>query len=340
MADPIIFQGVTFHHSSEALLPPPPINWLIENLTTRQSLCVLAGEGGSFKTYSSLDMAVCVSAGLNWLDFPTRQAGVLFVDEESGLHRFNRRLGDCIRGHLLQDQELPIWSICLERVNFFAAPDRWASILRAAVENLNIGLIVVDALIDVISPGDENSSSEVGQVMRELRQLTEDLSICIWLIHHFNRAKTFRGNAVIRDLCDLLLTVEYNKDTKTLTFASNKERDIDKLTFSAIPHFAEKEFWLSSTATVEAAPTFGKGEKHVLDYLDAHGPSPVPAICGAAAICSEDTARKAVYSLAERGLIRRVDSGGKGTTAVYALSQQTVVPSCVEVVSLHNLVQG
>ena len=84
---------------AEALSPQPPINWIVEPLFSAGSLVVPAGDPGSKKTYSLLDLDVCVATGKPWLRFQTKQCPVLIIDEESGERRLNRRLGDILRAH-------------------------------------------------------------------------------------------------------------------------------------------------------------------------------------------------------------------------------------------------
>jgi len=55
MTESVIYEGVSFRHSSESLLPQPPIDWLLEGLLSRKSVAVLAGDAGSKKTYTGID---------------------------------------------------------------------------------------------------------------------------------------------------------------------------------------------------------------------------------------------------------------------------------------------
>lgn len=311
------FDEVIYHHASEALEPQPPVNWTVEGLLTVPSLTVLCGNGGSFKTFTALDLAVCVATGQKWLDFPTKAGAVLIVDEESGTQRMLRRLGDCLRGHFLTDAD--IWFSSLSGFNFFteSAPE-WANRLRLAIQGLNVKLVVIDALVDIMLTGDENRVSDVQLVLYTLRGIADQLGASILLLHHTNKNGAYRGSSALRGAVDLLLTVEA-KD-KLLTFSTDKARDIEPVNFAARCHFAQGQFWLSSeVASNSYAQALSKSERYVLEYLQDSART-VGDIMSHASCCSEGAARAAVYRLSEKGLIKRMDGGGRGEAALYGLA--------------------
>lgn len=322
MSAPVVFEGVTFRHSSEALKPQPPIDWLVEGLLARKSVAVFAGEPGSKKTYAALDLAVCLACGVDWLNFPTRQGGVLFVDEESGAARFDRRLGDVIRGHLLQESDVPVWSTCLAGFNFFTEPERWAGVLRAAIQGLDVGLVVIDSLVDVMLGGDENAVSDTALVLYELRAVADALNVAIVVIHHSNKAGGYRGSSAIKGGVDLMLMVESKPGEVNLTFKTEKARDIEPVTFAATAHFEPDQFWLSPATVVEAAPILSKPKQFVVDYLSAHGDTLLPTLkAGGQVLGFKDyVVRDAVLDLTRMGLIARKNEGAPlGVAAVYGL---------------------
>ena len=63
------------HTAAEALLPQPPIDWIVETLISAGTVSLVYGDPGAKKTYSMLDLAVCVAMGIPWLGFADQARG-------------------------------------------------------------------------------------------------------------------------------------------------------------------------------------------------------------------------------------------------------------------------
>lgn len=310
--------------TADALQPQPPIDWIVENLISAGSVNIFYGEGGSKKTWSLLDMAVCVATGAQWLDFKTTQNNVLIIDEESGKRRILRRLGDVLRGHDA-DQTTPIYTISLAGFDLGQA-----AYIGELTNNINVSgakLVIIDALADVMPGKDENLVKDVQPIFLALRKIAEDTQAAIILIHHANKGKKdYRGSTAIKGAIDLLLQIESEPDKDLINFETIKARDTEPMKFSACAQFMmaldPKMFWLIPAATPKKIKTYSTGQEYVLRFLLKQGRSKIDDILGSADICSAETARKAVYALAKVPLIERVDGGGRGVTAEYELNPE------------------
>ena len=60
--------------------PPPTPPELIEGILHRGSKLALGGGSKSFKTWTLLELAICISTGWEWLGFPTTAGKVLYVN--------------------------------------------------------------------------------------------------------------------------------------------------------------------------------------------------------------------------------------------------------------------
>jgi len=307
------------HFAREALEPQPPVDWIIDRLFAAGSVAALVGEGGSKKTWTALDAAVAVATGARWLDFQTTRGMVLIVDEESGRHRLNRRLADVLRGHEVAGDP-PIVYVSLAGFNLWQSPDD-ALALHDLVRSVSARFVVLDALADVLLGGDENSATDVQVVFHALRVVAEAEQCAILVIHHSNKVGVYRGSTAIKAAVDLLVNVESRADDTRIDFTIEKSRDGEPFTFAALANFGSGTFNLSPAATSEKAEHFSKSENYVLRYLREHGTATITDIANRADVCSGPTARRAVYRLADRGKVRRINSGGKGTDATYALAE-------------------
>ena len=311
------------HKAAEALQPQPPIDWIVKPMFSTGTVSLVVGDPGSKKTYSILDLAVCLATGKTWLTFETKPASVLLIDEESGVRRINRRLGNVMRGHFA-DGTIPLQYTSLARFNFRPNGSIIPEDLLALEEKIHeteAKFVVIDALADVMPGADENSVKDVQPIFMGLRQVADNTESAIVLIHHSNKAGDYRGSSAILGALDLLLMVKSKPDSPNIDFEVKKNRDDKPSNFSAVAHFEGEQFWLTSS---EYAPKqkFNKAQNYVLKHLLNNGKSLVTDIQANADTCSVNSARKALYELVNSGLVRRVDGGKNGEKATYDLTEQ------------------
>lgn len=304
--------------AADALQPQPPISWVVHDLVSTGSLGVVVGPPGTKKTYALLDLGVCVALGKAWLEMGTTQARVLIIDEESGERRLARRLGDTLRGHF-GDDATPLDYISLAQFNLLEPGD--GALLHALVEALEPGLVIVDALVDIMPGGDENAVKDVQPVMQRLRKIAEETQAAILLIHHTNKAGSYRGSSAIAGAVDLLLSVTSESDSKFIKFEVEKHRDGEPAVFGAVATWADGQFWLSRRDVAAPGGQLSRPQRWVVEFLRQHGPSAKSEIVADPDTCSSRSASDAIYQLVEKGQIVRTNPNekGRGIQAIYDL---------------------
>lgn len=300
-----------------------PLEFLVNGLITKGSVNLLVGEGGSKKTWAALDLAVCVARGADWLDFPTQQTSVLIVDEESGPRRLRRRLYEVLNGHLIKrDDETPLYFTSLNLMDLRNLED--VNALHVMIEQYGAGLVVIDALADVMPGADENAVKDVQPVFMNLRRVAETTQAAIVIIHHANKQNGYRGSTAIKGAVDLMLMVESQPESKYINFSAEKARDIEPRKFTAIANFAAEasQVYLSAS-DAKHQRQYNKGQRYVMRFLVEHGgEAKLEDIIAAPDTCAPATAKTAVYSLADIGNVKRTDQGGRGSEAVYTLTDK------------------
>ncbi|MBN1890348.1 MAG: bifunctional DNA primase/polymerase [Thermoflexales bacterium] len=308
----------TVYWASEALVPQAPIAWVVKNLFSAGTVNLVVGTGGSLKTYTLLDCALAVALGKSFLEFETTQAPALVIDEESGKRRLDRRLAELMHGYQAGDKT-PLAYVTMARFDARKAAD--VNALHALMVELGARFVVIDALVDVMLGGDENAVKDTQPTFANLRLLADATQAAIVVIHHTNKAGTYRGSTAMQGAVDLLLAVERERDSNKVTFTVEKARDFEPHRFAAQVVFDDG--WVSvEPATAEGErPRLGKAEAYVVRYLRQKNglQATVQEIMDKADVCSDQAARQAVYRLAGRGYTQRVDSGSRGTAATYAL---------------------
>ena len=316
--DPDTKPRYVIHWAHEALKPQAPLDWIVQDVFAAGSVSLVVGDAGSGKTWLCLDLAVTVATAAQWLGYQVKGGPTLIIDEESGPRRLALRLGQVLRGHEA-GPKTPMAYTTLNRFDLWNPSD--VQSLAAAIRETDARLVIFDAFMELLPGRDENSVKDVLPGLLALRDIAEATGAGLVVIHHANKGGNYRGSSAIKGAVDLLLTVDTD-GAGLLTVKSEKARDVEGVKFAATMNFGLETFNLSPAVVAAARPVFAKGERFVLHYLAEHDAADLIAITGAADICSAGTARNAVYALTNKGLLRRVDAGGRGVVARYALTEQ------------------
>jgi len=309
--------------AADALQPQPPIDWVIgddgNGLISAGSLSFAYGVAGHKKTAAMVSLGVCTATGKDWLQFPTSKRPVLIIDEESGPRRLSRRLGEALRGELCTT-DTPMHYVSL--AGFLMDKPEDVQEVHNLILQTAAGLVIVDALTDIMS-GDENSKQDTQPIMTELRRLAERTNAAIIVVHHANKSGGYRGSSAIAGAADLMLQVKSEEqDGNYIEFKTTKTRDIEPVTFGAIAHWNDGEFYLTPTDAKPKAPS--KSATWLLEYLTSNGPTSTPdlmAAAEAAGVCKGATVQKNIQFMAAEKSIYRTNpnDAGRGTEAIYGI---------------------
>jgi RecA-family ATPase len=301
--------------------PAKSLDFVVDQVIPVGSLSMFFGEPGSKKTYAVISLAVNVAAGKdNWLGFRVKQCPVLIIDEESGERRLNLRIAAALRGELA-GPETPLNYVSL--AGFKLDKPNHQTILQALIEDTKAGLVIIDALADIMD-GDENTKQDTQPIMTALRKIAEATGAAILIVHHSGKNGGYRGSSALKGAVDFMLLVESENGSKWINFKSEKNRDGEAVKWSAVATWTPTQFYLSHAEITEKKKALTVAETFVVDYLTKHGASPMPDIKASADICSARQAQNAVYSLAKRGEIYRInpEERGQGAVAVYDLPKK------------------
>lgn len=327
--------------------PRPARRYLAGGLLPLPCLAVLYGPPGALKSMLLADLAICVSAGLPWLEPLEGEPGegrtcdaspCLWVDCDNGLDRTERRLAALGRGHGAPEKTL------LAYVSFpippFIAQDPAAvqTVIDAALR-CGAGLICLDNLGTVSGGADENSSQMVA-VMAGLRRIAEETGAAVVVIHHRNKGSNraragdaLRGHSSIEAALDLSLQVEREEDSDAITLRSTKSRDATVDPFAALWTYERDEagelvsgrFFGLGRPETEAMTKAEQARVCILtDLQDGWSQSQIVAHVKAEAGVSRCTTLAALKKLThERRLYARV--GGPGQAVIYERAKAEVV---------------
>jgi hypothetical protein len=206
------------------------IRWLVKSLVPADSMGMLFGASGTFKSFVALDLSLTVAHGMKWCQRKTGQGSVVYVAAEGGAGIY-RRVWAWHQAHKLQHADN--FHVCVTPL--LLTQEEQVSALRESIAALpqRPSLIVVDTLSQTFS-GDENSSTDIAAYLRLLNtHLRAAFGATVLVIHHTGHAAAERprgSSAITANLDFLLGCFRPNPEALAAQVEIIKQKDGDKLT--------------------------------------------------------------------------------------------------------------
>lgn len=204
------------------LLAMPPKTWLIDQVIGERDLAMIFGPPGSGKTFVVIDLIFAACLGQQFARrFEVFKPLKVAYCAGEGLGGLPARFAAA--AHLYAVGELPSFEFYQTVPQLYSEPGSGSQIegpdirrfvaewqaRQAAGASSGLDLLIVDTLHSAISGAEENSSKDMGQVLRLLKWASRELGCAVLLVHHSNKAGTGeRGSSAIRGALDTLLEVK------------------------------------------------------------------------------------------------------------------------------------
>lgn len=199
------------------------VRWLCKRVVPADSIGMMFGGSGTFKSFIALDMALHVAHGLPWMGRKTVEGTVLFIAAEGGSGLWPRiQAWHQARG--LRWQGIPFYVV---PAAIDLQQDAWRVVDAAQLVGAVPSMVVVDTLSQTYS-GEENSANEMAAYLRELGARFRQLWQCtVLLVHHSGHQATERprGSSAIRANLDFLLGVFRDEKELLATLSCVKQKD-------------------------------------------------------------------------------------------------------------------
>lgn len=232
------------HYSAHHLADKEPTDWIVYQIVSRPSLNLWFGAPGSLKSMLAMDLAVSVAMGRTWLTpenpnpkvptFPTQMGFVLWADFDQGKEQVDRRLEAFEREYGMDINSKMLGSISMPYPPWSATNHAEVKSLAEWVKYRGTKLVVMDTLA-AISGGRDENSSEMLQVMNNLRMFSDRANVALLMLHHSRKTTGFkarlgeqmRGFSGIEGALDTAYSIETD-GTEYVTARPAKSRS-DKL---------------------------------------------------------------------------------------------------------------
>lgn len=198
---------------------------LIEGLIDRLSSTVMYGASNVAKTFVALDLSFHIAAGIDWRGFKVAQGAVVYVAAEGGRGILKRVAALKVK-HGVENVPLYIIPCPIDLLNSNADLRELLKLIQQAAEMAGkpIQLVVIDTLSRALAGGDENSSTDMGEFVRQVDLIREKAKTAALTVHHSGKdaAKGARGHSLLRAATDT--EIEITKGVMTVT----KQRDMEE----------------------------------------------------------------------------------------------------------------
>jgi hypothetical protein len=202
-------------------LPAPES--LIDGVLTRHAYGIIRGRDASFKSFVTLDWALCLATGTRWQGRATERVKVLYVAGEGAYGLAERkRAWESARGVAVD----PEWFVVrTSAVNLYRTGAAFDHLLRH-IKDGGYGLVVFDTLRRM-SGGAEGNGSDMGVVVDNLdrvKRLTADGTV-LAVAHTGKGDNDTRGFSGIEDDADIVWSVKREGDLKEVRLTCVKMKD-------------------------------------------------------------------------------------------------------------------
>lgn len=196
---------------------------LIKGLLTQNAMTVLYGESNVGKTFVALDIAFHIATGLPYATLKTYPVPVVYVVAEGGMG-IHSRVAALIHKHGPASAHAPI-QILPSPIDLLR-PDADVKPLANALAAMQPrpGFVVLDTLSRVMAGGDENSSVDMGALVKHFDHIRMTVGCHLLAVHHTgkDKARGARGHSLLRAATDT--EIEVSEGLVSVT----KQRDLPK----------------------------------------------------------------------------------------------------------------
>jgi len=148
-----------------ALAPPLPPE-IIHGVLHQGSKMIMGGASKGRKSWMLMDLAVCVSEGLEWWGFTTEK--IAWIAEVRQLKAL---------------PNLKLWNLR----GFAAGLDTLRPKISDQLANHHVGLLILDPLYKLLGTADENANTDMALLMNEIEQLAVQHGCAVIFAHHFRK---------------------------------------------------------------------------------------------------------------------------------------------------------
>jgi len=184
----------------------PPTEHLVKGILPSSGLAAIYGPSGSGKTFLALDLIMAIACQSDWFGHKVKNVPVTYVGLE-GKGGINNR----IQAWRIKNPSLTPANFKIILDNFDLMKEANVAELAQAIiaAQMHQGVIVIDTLNQASPAADENSSQDMGVIIKHLKLLQEKTGGLALIIHHTgkNTSQGLRGHSSLKAALDANIEV-------------------------------------------------------------------------------------------------------------------------------------
>lgn len=196
---------------------------LIEGFLHRDTLVRTFGPPKSLKSFVTLDMAACVSLGMEWQGNRTHQTTVLYIVAE-GVRGVKKRRAAWNQHHQTE-----------MKVIFYPKPVQISDQeemyrLIAFCLAKQVGYVIFDTQARCTVGVEENDNTEMGEIVAALDILKQETHACVHMVHHSvgSDPRKARGATAWDGAVDAEFYTKRDRDHDTVDFVTKFQKDVSE----------------------------------------------------------------------------------------------------------------
>lgn len=197
----------------------PPIQWVVKGLFPVGGLGAIYGESGAGKSFVGIDMIAHIAEGKQWFGLRTTQlpVSVFALEGEGGLK--GRVAAWELQNQRAYPQSVFFWdsarngSFALRDADQRQTFNRDRLIQLCADLKMNGragGVVVIDTLNQASDGADENSSRDMGELLKAMKFIARETGSLVLIVHHATKSKenqSMRGHSSLYGAMDGVMEV-------------------------------------------------------------------------------------------------------------------------------------
>lgn len=196
----------------------PPLTWRVRGVLPAEGLAALYGPSASGKSFLAMDLAAAIAEGRSWFDCRVSAAPVVYaaLEGEAGIRtrvqawesHYGRQLPDGLR-------------MMLQPFKLTASQD--VKDLAAVVPQCAV--VILDTLNRAAPTADENSSTDMGEILEAAKTLQSKTFGLVLLVHHTGKDSTkgLRGHSSLFAAMDAVVGVSRDGERREWWVAKSKD---------------------------------------------------------------------------------------------------------------------
>jgi putative DNA primase/helicase len=196
----------------------PALAWRVRGVLPAVGLAALVGPSGSGKSFLAFDLVAAIAAEQRWFDCRVEAAPVVYaaLEGEAGF-KLRAQAWETHRGRALPDA----MRMMLQPFTLTSPKDvtDLAAVVPAGA------VVVIDTLNRAAPTADENSSSDMGQILQAAKRLQDLTAGLVLLVHHTGKdiSRGMRGHSSLFAAMDAVVEVSRDGDRREWRVAKSKD---------------------------------------------------------------------------------------------------------------------